>query len=895
LSVSIKRRRLAALLLVLGFSSALLGLENLAARKVLSDRFGQLEREEGNRSLQQVLKALEADLNQLAISNHDYAAWDDAYQFAKSRDKRFLESNFATETIGKLNVDVVWIIDTQERDIVSYQRTPQIESGLPPKASGEVLRLLRSQLPGLWKPSEGAPLSRLLRTSQGLLAFAAHPILPTGGRGDPRALLVFARFIDDSVLKRAHDTSQLPVDLFASEQSRAALPVEAQALWHVSASESGRLLLTPDERTLNGYAVIRDVNGAPAAIVSTHIDRKLVAFGHQTLRDLMILFASVVALFATLLGALLLYLEKILHAHEASERRYKTVIVEAQETMLLVDSESRCILEANPAATTTLGFGNDELVGMAIDDLFYASDGDVLRPVQPDIHASVRPDRILIVRRKNKEFIDVEVTASPLFIEEREAISFVLRDVSARKKAERQLVHNQDRLSHLAHHDALTGLLNRLGLERRLPGLIEVAEIGHWHVAFLYLDIDHFKKINDLRGHTTGDRLLQIAAERLRTCLSADDLIVRMGGDEFVVVASQLRDTSGAATIATRIREKLAEPFEVDGQEFKITSSVGVSVYPDDGADYEVLLKNADIALYEAKDSGRDTFTLFSPNLTSRVSERLAIEHELRDAIRGGQFFLEYQPLIDLHTNRIASLEALVRWRHPRRGLVPPMQFIDIAEKAGLIADIGEFVMREACRQIGEWQREGASVVPVAVNVSSRQFERQAIVSLVTSATEGAGISPKLLHVELTESAFMDGHERHVQHLSDIRALGVEVSVDDFGTGYSSLAYLKHLPIDCLKIDRAFVRDMHVENGAAIVTAIISMAASLNLTTVAEGVETVEQVRGLRELGATYAQGFFFSPPLAADVCGRLLSASGGQSDTMRMRTLRPAVAAAGG
>jgi diguanylate cyclase (GGDEF)-like protein/PAS domain S-box-containing protein len=759
-----------------------------------------------------------------------------------------------------------------------------------------VLSLLRGQLPGLWKPSDQPPLSRLLQTSRGLLAFAAHPIVPTGEHGNPRALLVFARFLDAAALKRAHDTSQLPVNLYMSPQARAGLPAPAQALWKAGAGQPDRVLLASTEDFLSGYALIRDVRGAPAAIVATQIERRLLAFGHQTLRYLMFMFATVVALFAAVLGALLLYLEKIGHARAASERRYRAVISEAQDTMLLVDAGTRQILEANPAATTTLGFTNVELIDMQIDDLFYACDGDVLKPVQPELHAAMRADRILIVRCNNKDFIDVEVTASPLLIDGREVISFVLRDVSARRKAERQLVHNQDRLSHLAHHDALTGLLNRLGLERRLPGLIEAAQLGDRHVAFLYLDIDHFKKINDLRGHTVGDRLLQIAAERLRTCLSADDLIVRMGGDEFVVVASELREPSGAAAIATRIRQKIAEPFEVDGQQFQVTSSVGVSVYPDDGADYEVLLKNADIALYEAKDAGRDTYTLFSGNLTSRVSERLAIEHELRDAIRDGQFYLEYQPLVDFKTNRVASLEALVRWRHPRRGLVPPMEFIDIAEKAGLISDIGEFVMREACRQIGQWQQAGAAVVPVAVNVSSRQFERQSILSLVTSATEAAGISPRLLHVELTESAFMDGHERHVQLLTDLRALGVEVSVDDFGTGYSSLAYLKHLPIDCLKIDRAFVRDMNTdENGDAIVTAIIHMAASLNLSTVAEGVETIEQVRRLRELGATYAQGFFFSPPLAADVCGRLLTEAAGQSHTLRMRTLRPAVAAAGG
>jgi PAS domain S-box-containing protein len=464
LSVSIKRRRLSVLLLVLGLAGALLGLENLAARKVLFDSFGQLEREEGDRSLQQVLKALEADLNQLAISNHDYAAWDDAYEFVQSRDPHFLESNFATETIANLNVDVVWMIDTQNRDIVSYERTPAVEAGLPPTASEEVLTLLRSQLPGLWKHADTSSFTRLLQTSHGLLAFAAHPIVATGGRGEPRALLVFARFIDNAVLKRVHDTSQLPVALYTSSSERGALPQQAQSLWNSTAHDPGRLLLKSNEQTLGGYALIRDVAGAPAAIVSTHIERKLFAFGHQTLRYLMVLFATVVALFATLLGALLLYLEKILHAHAASERRYRAVISEAQETMLLVDAGSRRILEANPAASTTLGYKGDELVEMQIDDLFYACDGDVLKSVQPELHAATRADRILIVRCKNKDFIDVEVTASPLLIDQRETISFVLRDVSARKKAERQLVHNQDRLSHLAHHDALTGLLNRLGL-----------------------------------------------------------------------------------------------------------------------------------------------------------------------------------------------------------------------------------------------------------------------------------------------------------------------------------------------------------------------------------------------------------------------------------------------
>jgi diguanylate cyclase (GGDEF)-like protein/PAS domain S-box-containing protein len=881
---SIGRRHLSALLIVLGLSAALLSVQYFTARKVLFDRFATLEHDEGVRSLHQVLKALEADLNQLAISTHDYAAWDDAYDFAQSHDPRFIQANFAVETLANMNVDVVWMIDLQGHELAAFERVPEQESGLPPHASGEVISLLRAQLPGLWKSGETASFSRLLQSHRGLMAYAAHPVLPTGGRGAPRALLVFARFVDAATLQRAQTTSQLPVDLYVSPQSRSRLPESAQALWNSGPHQTSRVLVPTSTETLSGFALVRDVNAKPIAIIGTHIDRRLLAFGHETQQYLMLLFAAAIGLFALIVGGLLWYVDRIVQARAASERRYRAVITQSQDTMLLVDADDRMILETNPAGTVMLGFTNEELAGMQIDDLFWACDDDVLKPVQAELHTIARPERILLVRCKDKQFIDVDITVSPLQVDTREVISFVMRDVSARKRAERQLVDNQDRLGYLAHHDPLTELLNRLGLERRLPAVIEAARCGNSNVAFLYLDIDHFKKINDLRGHTCGDRLLQIAAARLRSCLAANDLIVRMGGDEFVVVASELRDTSNAEAIATRIRKVIAEPIEVEGVPLQVTASIGVSIFPSDGADYEVLLKNADIALYEAKDAGRDTYKLFAGGMTRRVSERLATEHDLREGIRGGQFYLDYQPLIDLKTRRIASLEALVRWRHPIRGRVPPNEFIEIAEKAGLIVDIGEFVMREACRQISEWSAAGATVVPIAVNVSSRQLERQNIPELVESATQAARIEPKWLHIELTESAFMEGGQAHVQMLKDLRAVGVEVSIDDFGTGYSSLAYLKFLPVDCLKIDRAFIRDMHAtESDDAIVKAIINMASSLGLTTVAEGVETLDQVRRLRELGATYAQGFYFNPPLAADECGRLLQQNRGYTAKSRV------------
>ena len=865
------RRRFGIALTVLCLSAALLGVQSLAARKVLSDAFSELEQHQGERSLAQVRQALQADLNQLAISVHDYAAWDDAYAFVQTREPRFVDSNFTAEALANLNVDVVWMLDSAGRDILSFQREATARAGRLQPVSPGIMALLRPDLHVLLARAHGSPLDRLVSTPLGLLAVATNPVVPSGGEATARGVLVFGRFLDASVIDRVRATSQLPVALYPGE-SLQKLPEAARVLWGSGARRAPWTLVPQGMSTLGGYTLLRDLNGAPAAVLVTSIPRNLTAFGRQTGRSLTAIFATVIGLFGSVVVGLLLYLERVGQARAASERRYRAVITQAQETMLLVDAQTRRIIEANPAAIATLGFAAEELFEMDIDDLFYASDGDVLRPVHAAIHAAARPDRILIVRSKDKQFLDVEVTATALIIDDREVTSFVLRDVSARKRAERQLVYKQDELTHQAHHDMLTGLFNRLGLERRLPEVIAAARRDGLAAAFLYIDLDHFKKINDLRGHSFGDRLLQIVAERLQRSLSAEDLIVRMGGDEFVVVAAGLRDPNSASLIATRIRENMALPFEVEGSPQQVTASIGVSVFPKDGADYDELLKNADIALYESKEAGRDTFTLFTGEMTRRVTERLALEVELREAIKAGHLYLDYQPLIDMKTQQVASFEALVRWHHPLRGRIPPVEFIGIAERTGLICEIGDFVITQTCRQIAAWKRCGAAAVPVAVNVSSKQLEQRDFVDHVASSLQREGITASLLRVEITESVLMDEHDARIQRLEELRKLGVEVSIDDFGTGYSSLAYLKNLPVNCLKIDRAFVKDL--DSGAsddAIVKAIMRMAHSLGLKTVAEGVETQAQARRLSELGATYAQGFYFSPPVAADLCGRML------------------------
>jgi diguanylate cyclase (GGDEF)-like protein/PAS domain S-box-containing protein len=884
-------QRVGVVLLVAAIAGAILALQNIAGRTVVLDSFRQLEQDSANRSLDQVLYAFQADLEHLTTSTLDYARWDDVYVFVNDRNDRFLHSNFAPESLENMGVDVVWMIDTEDRDVLSLTWNAKRERAVERPANAALLDSLHQHLRQIKSSREGSkPLDRLLQTPQGLLAFTAHDILPTGGKGPSRGTLLFGRYLDDREIVQVHAITHLPVKLHRSARSIQRLPNEVVAMWSAGRNGTGRLLRPASEDSMEVYSLLRDVNGASAGIVEVQLDRTLLDFGRRTLTYLVALISAVVIFVACIVAWLLLRMQTAWRAQAASERRYRAVIAQAQDTMLLADAVDRRILEVNPAATTTLGYEEADLLAKSVDELFVVNDGGTVRPVQPELYSAAMSDLALQIRCHDGQLLDVEVSASPLNIDGREVISFILRDVSARKRAERALVVNQQRLSQAVHHDALTGLINRMGLQHRLTDVIAQAERTRRPVAFLYVDLDHFKKVNDLHGHTCGDRLLQVVADRLRSCVAASDLVARMGGDEFVVIATGVRDLNSAGSIAVRIREKLALPFEVDSQEISLTSSVGVSVFPDHGADYEVLLKNADIALYDAKDGGRDAHRIFARSMNTRVNERLTIEHSMRAAIRENQFYVDYQPIVDLKTNKLEGLEALMRWRHPVRGLVPPAIFIDVAEKSGMIAELGEFVMNHVCGQIRRWQEQGAEPVPVAINVSARQFERQDVANLLAHAAATAGIDVRMVHVELTESAIVEGSEKHLGVLRALRSLGVPVSIDDFGTGYSSLAYLKNLPIDCLKIDRTFVRDMITSvNGDAIVTAIIRMASSLGLGTIAEGVETLEQLKRLRELGATMGQGFYFSPPLAAEAAERLLTEAARRqklTETLRLRTL---------
>ena len=434
-----------------------------------------------------------------------------------------------------------------------------------------------------------------------------------------------------------------------------------------------------------------------------------------------------------------------------------------------------------------------------------------------------------------------------------------LIDVSARKTAE-------EKVQTLAYFDSLTELPNRTLLKDRLHKAVALAKRQKAKLGVLFLDLDRFKNINDSLGHSYGDLLLQELAHRLQTCAREQDTIARLGGDEFVIVLNSLKAPADAAVSAQRILEVATREFSIQGQALNMTCSIGISIFPDHGEDVEALIKNADVAMYSAKEAGRNTFRFFTEKMNEEAGERLAIENGLRTAIAKQQLFLMYQPELDVLTGRVDCWEALLRWKHPELGLVPPMKFIRIAENNGTIVQIGEWVLRTACSQVQRWHKEGIIDAPVAVNVSAVQFRQDGFTDLVRNILRETELKPELLELELTESLLLWNEDVVFEVLGELHRMGVRLAIDDFGTGYSSLSYLKQFPVHKLKIDRSFIRDIAQNNNdSAITAAIIQMAKCLKLKVTAEGVESDAQLSLLRDYRCDEVQGYLFSRPLTSD------------------------------
>lgn len=566
-----------------------------------------------------------------------------------------------------------------------------------------------------------------------------------------------------------------------------------------------------------------------------------------------------------------------------SEKLHRYIVNSSPDIIYMLDPEGHFTF-LNERVEVLLGYRTEDLLGKHYSAILHEEDVEQAQYRFNERRTGERASRNVELRLKCRDGISaprlfesselpIEMSAMGVYARTESGgrgeflgTYGVARDITDRKKAE-------EIISYQANHDLLTGLPNRTLLKDRLSLAISHSRRNSQSLAVLFLDLDRFKLINDTLGHVAGDELLQSVSSRLKDCLREGDTLARVGGDEFMLLLPEVRTDDDAARVAEKVIQVLKQPFVIDGHDVFVSVSIGVSIYPRDGKTMDTLIKNADIAMYHIKERGKDGVQFFSHHMNATLSRYLSLESGMRKALELGQFRVYYQPQVDVSTGQVVGLEALIRWQHPTRGLLPPMEFVPLAEENGLIIPIGEWLLRTACEEIARWRKAGLPPVRIAVNLSALQVEQPQFVERVIAVLDENDLPGSLLELEITENVIMKDMDIVVQKLRHLSSRGIRIAIDDFGTGYSSLSYLRKLPIHTLKIDRSFVHDIRYEAGdGSIVTAIVAMAKGLRLKLIAEGVEHAVQLEYLRELGCHEMQGYLFSRPLEAGQALRLVA-----------------------
>jgi diguanylate cyclase (GGDEF)-like protein/PAS domain S-box-containing protein len=553
-----------------------------------------------------------------------------------------------------------------------------------------------------------------------------------------------------------------------------------------------------------------------------------------------------------------------------AEARYHSLFRNSIDAILLLRPDGS-ILAANDEACRMLEYDEASLRKLGRETIFDGADGGVQSMMNELARNGAARGEFRMVRRDGS-LVPVELSATTFTDRSgQQCASMIVRDITERRRAE-------EHIEYLAYHDELTGIPNRAHFQREFDHTVAVSQRYGLSCALLLVDLDRFKYINDTIGHQAGDQLLKQMAARLRACLRDSDVIARLGGDEFVILMQDAANMEAVTAVADKILEVASRPLIIEDQEFLVTASIGISTYPHDGADLQTLLKSSDLAMYRAKEQGKNGYQYFAPEMNVHSRRRLEIESALRGAIDRQEFILHLQPKLQVSTLTVAGMEALIRWNHPERGLLNPSEFIGIAEETGLIVPIGDWVLEEACRHGQALREAGHRNLSVAVNLSARQLFDDELARRIADILRTTGFPAQNLQLEITESTVMRDAEQAVRLLTALHATGVRMAIDDFGTGYSSLAYLKRFPIDCVKIDRSFIRDLpQNSDDVAITRSIIAMAHNMTLEIVAEGVETIAQLEFLQSCGCDEIQGFLFSEPLPAEAFARFLRKPSGK------------------
>lgn len=866
--------------------AGLLGGLYTASSIILSKNIAQVEEQ----SIQQAIAAFTTVLDQTQddfdIRLADWAAWDDTYAFIQDRNPAYIKSNLGPQALALTNTNLVLftrpsgqIVFASGIDPVHKRRTPiseALRAKLLPQDKLIQHKTIDSRTTGL------------LLLPEGPIIISSRPIITSKLKGPIRGTLIFGRSLNQKQINKLAQSTRLSLTIqpINSVHLSSDLREARDALL-----QQGSTFVQPlSQHTLAGYTLLKDIYGRPILILRIELPRESYKQSQESLNYLLASLLVAGGVFGSIIVLLIHRLLRSQRQQRQSEIQYHTLIKEATEGIFLVDAKTRRIVETNLAFQNLLGYSAEVALTLTLDDIVTDLDQEnghkrLLTSLEPHYANSESKYRC-----QDGSLITVETKASLIADHQRTVYCIIVHDITERKRFEEQLMQ-------YAYHDSLTGLANRAHFIDRLRHLIARAQTtGSATFAVLFLDLDYFKVINDSLGHTVGDQLLVLFAQRINACLEVCDTLARLGGDEFAILLEKKLDHQEILQFAEQVQLSLKAPFNINGQEIFVTVSIGIILCPNNYSYAEEILRDADTAMYQAKASGRARHEIFNITMHETAVQRLQLETDLRRAIENQELQLCYQPIVSFKNHQqdptthsqedyaVTGFEALVRWPHPDRGLIPPAEFIPIAEETGLIIPLGWWVLKEACQQLRIWQQRfphsplatcvdgPETALKISVNLSVRQFEEPDLVERIRQILLETQIDPGSLCIEITESILIKKAESIVGVLAELKDLGVLLYLDDFGTGYSSLSYLHRFPIDTLKIDRSFVNGLSLSDGSSEITrAITTLAQALDLNVIAEGIETTEQLAFLNLLRCKQGQGFLFSEPLKCEAATTLL------------------------
>lgn len=859
------RRRARTIILILISLGILMALFAAGSSWLFVDSFSRLEEKTMVTEVQRAIESIQIEIEHIDSVANDYSCWDEAYAFVQDGNRSFIRSNLADPAFSKLMINFIAYFDADGQMV--FGKFMDFRSGKPLPIPAGLLQRLTHDVRLLKHKSADSALKGIVQTPDGLFMLASRPVLTSQMNGPSKGTVIMARYLDAAEVSSIGARTHRSVAVLPLQQSQEADFETAKAVQDPSYD----IRIATSGKTIKGYACFNDIFGKSAFMLRVDAPRSLFVQGEKTIVYFLALFAAIIMLSAGGIYRIFERLTSSLQVQQEAQQHYRTLVDKAAEGIVLVTSSGYFILEANAAFASLTGVTVQEALGRSLLEFFDGSDDELC----DELERVILETRELKIRHISGQTLFAEVNGSSLSFQGQSVISFIIHNVTERKNFEEQLMYQ-------AGHDPLTGLPNRNLLNDRLSQAIAVSERDKSVMALILLDLDHFKAINDTLGHSYGDQLLITIGQRLQELIRGSDTIARIGGDEFVAVLTTGNSTENVIAVVKRFLEAISRPFSFQDQEIWITASIGIAQYPDDGGDTETLFKKADTAMYHIKENGRNGFQFFASEMNRKISRRMKIESHLRYALEKKEFFLQYQPQIELASGKIVGMEVLLRWHNSELGLVSPTDFIPVAEDTGQIVAIGEWALKTACIQYRDWTDQNLPRLRMAVNLSPRQFGQNNLVEMVRSILNETAIDATNLDLEVTESLMMNNIEDSIDKMVALRQLGITLSIDDFGTGYSSLSSLQRFPLNILKVDRSFVQEIGNGSKAVIIRAIVAMAHSLGLSIIAEGVETVDQLNFLRKHHCEEVQGFYFSKPLSTDEFTELIL---GSSDNYQVHT----------